>query len=76
MDNLKIIFYPPKEGTPTLAVFYHVINEKQIRDTTGLEAYGYIIEEEGAKEVCAGHIHEGPTSKDCPKCKELNNAKS
>ena len=29
-----------------------------------------------AKEVCAGHIHEGPTSKDCPKCKELNNAKS
>ena len=37
-----------------------------------INAIEYVIEylsARGAKEVCAGHIHEGPTSKDCPKCK-------
>ena len=41
----KLVFERnPKEGTPTLGAVFHVLLEKEIKEATGREALGYVVD--------------------------------
>jgi hypothetical protein len=42
----KLIFYPPAEGQLTLGVIFHMVREKAIREATGFEPIGYVVDDE------------------------------
>jgi hypothetical protein len=42
----KFIYGRPEEGTLTLGVVFHVVRERDIRELTGYEPIGYVIESE------------------------------
>ena len=49
-EKLEFIREQPKDGTPTLGVVFHVVREKEIKELTGFEPIGYVIDTEEKKD--------------------------
>ena len=45
-EKLKFVYGQPEGGTPTFGVVYHVDQEKDIKELTGYDPLGYVIEKE------------------------------
>ncbi len=46
----KFIYSVPEEGTPTLGVVFHIVREKDIKEATGYEPIGYVVDDEEEEE--------------------------
>ena len=43
-ESVYVFVNRPEDGQPTLGVVFHVVREREIRELTGYEPIGYIVE--------------------------------
>ena len=46
----KFVPGQPEEGTPTLGVVFYILHDKEIRELTGFEPIGYVVDDEDGEE--------------------------